>query len=308
MAVRAPTFMIMGTARSGTTLVQRLAAELPGVAVPPETHFFSHFARPLLDSGRLPLAGGDLRAALVEYTQIPSCRGLDLDVGAVVERLEGRAASVWELFAAIVGTLAGPAEVVGEKTPDHLLWWRPITQVWPELRLVLVVRDPRAVVASNLGVPFGMSSPLLLAERWVADVRLVRLATEELGGRALLVRYEDVVADPSGTRGQLAEHLGVDVLAPGVPAAPRYLEWEAWKGRVDQAITPERVSSWTGSLSAPVAALVTDVCRGAMPGLGYDPLPLGASPPRPGPGDLLRRARYRTARRRSEAAIARVGT
>lgn len=43
MDLPAPAFLIVGTPRSGTTLVQRLASELPGVAIPPETHFFSLF-------------------------------------------------------------------------------------------------------------------------------------------------------------------------------------------------------------------------------------------------------------------------
>jgi len=45
---RGPDFLIVGSARSGTTLVQRLACELPGVAMPPETHFFDIFLRRLL--------------------------------------------------------------------------------------------------------------------------------------------------------------------------------------------------------------------------------------------------------------------
>ena len=35
-------FLMVGTPRSGTTLLQRLACELPGVGMPPETHFFDY--------------------------------------------------------------------------------------------------------------------------------------------------------------------------------------------------------------------------------------------------------------------------
>jgi len=50
-----PHFAIVGSPRSGTTLVQRLCCELEGVVVPYETHFFSAYlpvCRP-----RFPLAG-----------------------------------------------------------------------------------------------------------------------------------------------------------------------------------------------------------------------------------------------------------
>ena len=61
-------FVIIGTARSGTTLVQRLCAELPGVWVPPETHFWD-----LADRARhyfeFPLRGRS-RAEFVDWMMI----------------------------------------------------------------------------------------------------------------------------------------------------------------------------------------------------------------------------------------------
>ena len=51
-------FLVVGTARSGTTLVQRLCCELPRVWVPGETHFWSMAPeiqmRGNRDSWRLP--------------------------------------------------------------------------------------------------------------------------------------------------------------------------------------------------------------------------------------------------------------
>src|SRR5262245_51226417 len=53
-------FLIVGTPRSGTTLVQRLATELPGVRVPPETHFFPHFGSDLIKRTSFPLDAGGI--------------------------------------------------------------------------------------------------------------------------------------------------------------------------------------------------------------------------------------------------------
>lgn len=284
--------------------MQRLASELAGVAVPPETHFFVHAALPLLERGAFPLDRSALREALHSYLAIPSCRNLDLDVERAVERLGGRSADVWDLFAAIVATLAGDAPIVGEKTPEHLLWCEHLARVWPDLRVLLVVRDPRAVVASNLAVPFGMSRPGLLAERWRADQRLVVEAERSLGPRALRLRYEDVVADPDGARRRIADHLGVghDIDPSG---GARYVAWETWKSRVDEPVTDVRVDAWREVLTERDVALVERICADSMTVFGYRP-ESSRRARRAGSADGLRRRRYRRARRRLEARITRL--
>jgi hypothetical protein len=308
----APRFAIVGTSRSGTTLVQRLADELPGVRVPPETHFFSRFALDLLGRRSFPLDAAALREELGRYLSIDSCRGLPLDVAAVVERLGGRCESVFSLFAAVVRDLAGEGALAGEKTPEHLLWWRPLSAAFPALGVVAVVRDPRAVVASNLQVPFGMASRATLAARWAADQRLVRAAAAALGSRCLVLRYEDVVADPDAARASLAGFLGVEGgdRVGEVAASDLYVGWETWKARTTDAITTERTTAWTSVLTPAQAETVAAQCREGMAAFGYDGAPSGAGAVlarlRLPPAEQLRLRRYRAGRRKLEADIAAV--
>ena len=152
-------FVIVGTARSGTTLVQRLVCELPNVRVPPETRFFAAFVPLRLGKLRFPLTGQALRQEIATYMQLPSSQGLDLDLEVMVQRLNGRCDSYAQLFDALVATLAyaGEQTIVGEKTPIHLQWWKPISLALPSIRFIGVVRDPRAVVASMLGAWGGVT-------------------------------------------------------------------------------------------------------------------------------------------------------
>lgn len=314
-------FVIVGTSRSGTTLVQRLACELPGVSVPPETHFLSNFALGLVARRRFPLPPEVVEEELDRYLALPSCRGLALSPAQVATGFDGGCGSVFELFAAVVAQLAADAPVVGEKTPEHLLWWRPLTCAWPGLKVVAVVRDPRAVVASNLAAPFGMGTTELLAERWAADQRELTAARQALRPEQLLVlRYEDVVADPVDARLRLARHLGVAVTASsGAPATSArlgdqqgrlYHEWETWKSRVDDPVTTDRIDAWREHLSVRALRVIEAVCRAGMVAARYEPVPtvLGAAVARARlkPAAQVRRARYRWARRRLLAAINRV--
>jgi hypothetical protein len=260
-----PSFLIVGTARSGTTLVQRLACSLEGVRVPPETHFRA-FMKPRSRRESFPLDENALRATLAEFSERKVAKGLTVDIEGIVSDLKGRCSDPWQLFAALVRGLAGPAQVYGEKTPEHLRWWRPMTRHFPSLRLVAVVREPRAVVASNLQVPFGPRSHYLLAERWRADQRQLQTAVRSLPReRCMVIRYEDLVADPGAYRAELAAFLEVDPTNEStVAGAGLRLGWEWWKGRSDGPITSDRVEAWRETLTSVQALDIVAICRSSM--------------------------------------------
>jgi hypothetical protein len=294
---RDPAFLIVGTPRSGTTLVQRLACSLQGVRVPPETHYRS-FVKSQLRTRRFPMDEPALRETLRSYAERKIAKDVPLDADAVVRDLGGRCDDPWQLFAALIRQFAGPADLYGEKTPEHVRWWRPMTAHFPALRLVAVVRDPRAVVASNLGVPFGPTSHLFLAERWRVDQTYVLAARDALGaGRCLVLRYEDVVADPDDTRARIGSLLGVDpAVQAEVDPAQMHHAWEWWKARASQPITSDRVESWRDVLSSSQAADVAAICRSPMRAFGYKaPAALRAIARQVGfpPREQRRRLRYR---------------
>ncbi len=300
--VTGPDFLIVGSPRSGTTLVQRLASELPGVRVTPETHFFSVFFGRSLRGGSFPLDAEALRRVLGDYLDLPPTRGLDIDIEGVVRALDGRCADAWSLFGALVDQLGGEAAVVGEKTPDHLRWWRPLMRARPGLRLVAVLRDPRAVVASALDVPFGMDSAPLLAASWRQDFRELTEATRTLGdARILTLRYEDVVTRPEAARDDLAEFLRI----PGGsgPTPPQtgelFQPWEArWKARAQGPVDPGRADAWrtrlTGRQRRQVEAIVGPALTeaGYLASVGEDPRLLREL----GPADWVALARFHRSR------------
>lgn len=271
--VRHPDFLIVGTPRSGTTLVQRLASELPGVQVPPETHFFTDFVWSLHRGRRFPLQGAELRAALEEYRNRQYFRSVPFDPAAIADDLGGRCETVIDLFAGVVAHLAGSALILGEKTPGHLLWWRPLSRTLPGLKLVCVLRDPRGVVASNIKVGWSRH-PVMTAQRWNDDLRRAETAAETLGrARCLLVRYEDVLHDPAAAKQALARFLGSDRLGAmdresSVPLL--FPAWETWKATALGPMEPVRADAWRNELRAFQRRGVGAICREGMERLGYD--------------------------------------
>jgi Sulfotransferase family len=273
-----PSFLIVGTSRSGTTLVQRLAWRLEGVRVPPETHFFGAFVLGLAERA-FPLSAVGIREEVARFAKMRTSRGLPLHPEAIVEDLGGACASPWDLFGAIVRDLAGPAATYGEKTPEHLRCWKALTRRAPHLRFVCVVREPRAVVASNLQVPFAPHSVPWLAERWRTDQGMVLAARNALGPqRFLTLRYEDVVADPDAALAEMSTFLDVPV-GPADAATDTdpqlHMEWEWWKERAGAPITTDRVEAWRSTLTPRQADLVPAICRRTMRRFDY-PATVGA--------------------------------
>jgi len=268
--VSALSFLVVGTPRSGTTLTQRLCCELPGVAMPPETHFLHRYAPRLLARRHFPLTPGEVERELEDFRHLPTSDGLRLDIGQVLDLVGRRCDTLLDLFAAVVVALCPPATRYGEKTPEHLLWWRPLSDADPGLRLVGVVRDPRAVAASHRAVPWGIEDAAVLAEEWALDQRQLRAAARHLGpGRCLILRYEDVAADPDAARQRLAALLAV---RPGAPApAPEGIVhgWEWWKSSALEAVTTERTAAWREILPPEDAALIEEIAGPEMAAFGY---------------------------------------
>jgi hypothetical protein len=298
--------LLLGSPRSGTTLVQRLACELPGVRVPPETHFFSYFTADRLRSLRFPLGEAELRHHASRYLQLQMCRDLPVSAEDIVRSMNGSCERILDLFAAVVNILAGPASTYGEKTPPHLLWWRPLTEALPALKVIGVVRDPRGVVASAELVQWALRGHALNAERWRADQRELLDAQRVLGpDRFLLLRYEDVVWDAVGTKSAMANFVGAAApvaLGDTYLGPPLFLPWEErWKGRALGPVMTDRVAAWRDRLSADQQADIVAICRREMASLGY---PERSSSSRWFSfSDPARRVKFRQARRRARRAI-----
>ncbi|MCB2223648.1 MAG: sulfotransferase [Actinobacteria bacterium] len=268
-------FLIAGTARSGTTLVQRLVCELPGVWVPPETHFWSH-AEVLASEFDWPVQGDDRLRVVERALQLSAGGELPVTSAAVMQQVaaRNRRTGLWTLFESIVGAMSPPDRtVLGEKTPNHLFWWEQLAEAVPLLRFVVVVRDPRDVLRSHRSVPWGERDAHALAERWLLHQRAAFDARRILGGdRVLLLRYEDVTSDPAGAQTQLAGLLGV----PDAPAPldesllarhPLFPEREEWKSRALEAVSTE--PRQRGELGEDDAAVIESVCGGSMAAMRY---------------------------------------
>ena len=202
-----PATFVVGHPRSGTSLARAMLDGHPELTVLPfETHLFDW------------AQAGDPASALLDRTRLWSTLHTHRpeltrdDVQETLRQALASAASVRERLVALVEAWAG---ITGgdarrrwvEKTPRHL-YELPTLFRWfgPETRVVVLVRDPRDVMASQLKQDPSRSIVSMALTCRVAD-RMVQDWRES--ERVHVVSYEDLAADAPAVMGPVCDFLGI---------------------------------------------------------------------------------------------------
>jgi hypothetical protein len=184
---------------------------------------------------------------------------------------------------AAVALASGARSAWVEKTPGHEHEADRILAVYPGARFVHVVRDPRSVAAAVARLDRATGQPTDVVAVGLTVRRSFEAAERNrraLGARYLVLRYEELVADPETVMRRVAGVLGLDwagtLLAPtvGGVAATSNSAWSARK--VTGEIESRRLDLWREELDARSVELIAAATGRIARRFGYDL-------PRPGP-------------------------
>jgi tetratricopeptide (TPR) repeat protein len=174
---------IVGLPRSGTTLLEHILLGLPGVRSNGET---DNFSQALLSAA--------------------SPNGADIFARAAA----GDPAIVAANYARLADGNRGPGKVI-DKLPMNYLYLGAIRRALPDSKLVLVSRHPLDSCFSMYRILFAEAYPFSydfddLAKYYAAYDRLIGHWRRSFGDTLCEVRYEDLVADPSGVCARVAQY------------------------------------------------------------------------------------------------------
>jgi hypothetical protein len=216
----------------------------------------------------------DVRSIVNEMQRPDEPIALTTDEGAaVLARVPPEGCTPWELFANLVDSLSpdGP-QMLGEKTPLHFRLATRLLAEQSALKVVVIVRDPRAVFASMLSVSWGLRDSQVLAWRWRLSCERLLAAVDAFGRhRVMLVRYEDMVADPAGHQTDLAAFLDVPPQLSAINYDELFLARETWKQRALQAPDTNSIGAWREHVAVSDVALVERITGPIATTLGYVP-------------------------------------
>jgi hypothetical protein len=153
------------------------------------------------------------------------------------------------------------AQVVGEKTPNHLLHMQTLRQFFPTARFIHLVRDPRAVVNSWRQMSWSSGNPIDDAKVWRLCVVTARKSPPDIQASLLTLQYEQLVNAPDRSLRTVCAFLGVTFEPSMLEYAgngPRFVNVarEPWKAAATQRLNHAALTRWTTELSREV---ITDI-------------------------------------------------
>jgi hypothetical protein len=217
-----PYVFVVGAARSGTTLLQRMLDAHPQLAVVNETYWVP---RKFRERNGLTREGVVTPALVPKLLASPkfSYMGVSKEdlVGLLSEfesvRYNRFVARIFDLYAARRGK-----QFAGDKTPGYVRRIPQVHELWPRARFVHIIRDPRDVCLSMLGWDMGertagqdgtwdMDSAISTALYWRYSVAVGREDAGALLGPTLYheVHYEDLVSSPERELEQICRFLSL---------------------------------------------------------------------------------------------------
>jgi len=272
-------FLVLGQPRSGTTLVAQCLNGHPDLVVPDETDVVVPLAF-LVDRIEDPDVGRELAATLVTRS-----RRFEGSLGQYLSADEAAAAvraAPWTLrgvLAALYAAVAdaGGGRLGGDKSPNDLKFTRILLTAdlfAEDLPVIHVVRDVRDVMASFQDLGWAQGVPEGLVRFWVANNLMVQANVPRRGSPYLLVRYEDVVADPEGQFRAMCDLLGVDFDPGMLDDERRYQQFESHKAigqhaRTYEPISDRRIGRFREAFDEPTVTRITELAQEGLRAFGY---------------------------------------
>jgi Sulfotransferase family len=285
---------IAGPAKSGTTLLVALLDSHPELLVfPQETAYFPTVLTKYGPRGRRAqfdyltrqslanvLFGGPPKWGKHEYQDFPKKEFLAAFEEAAFDPRNAQRdllVIMIEAYAAVRGIALERVKRWVEKTPANRNYIPAIFARFPQAKLLVTLRDPRALLAAQIALEKTRQtrrfSVYYVIAHWRTAARLARrVRNREISG--VLVQYEQLAREPASSMQKVCEYLEV-TFDPATVLTPTKAG-RHWSGnsaaRVGfSEISTEPVTRWERELSKDEIGWIEWHCRDLMPEFGYEP-------------------------------------
>jgi hypothetical protein len=236
-------FFIVGSGRSGSTLLRLMLDSHSRIAIPPETWYLSALLEAFPRDR--PLREDEISAAVAMMTSHHAWPDIGLDTAELRRRVASLSAVRLRDLVEIVYRWHMEVEGKsrwGDKTPVYIEIVPALAAMFGDAKFIHLIRDGRDVAKSfqrQRWVAPGMHGYAGYTREWLRAVELDRkLSRTPLNERILRVRYEDLVLHPEATLRRICTFIDEGFED----------QMLLWRGKVEKAI-PTRQKSFHSSLS-----------------------------------------------------------
>lgn len=295
---------ITGASRSGTTLLSFMLRRHPEVFGLKELQFFGKAWDPREPDHRFSRAEAvEAVAAMLAFQEL----GVLIHevpgrywrkAGALVDSLADRGADPAQLFATVAHdmTRAAGKRIPCEQTPRYIFYARALLDRYPDARIVHLIRDPRAVMASqkmrwrrrllspeHARVPLYDSlrvwvnyHPYTVARLWSRATAAAAMLSEH--PRVTLVHFEDLLHEPAASLRLICSRLEIEYHARMLEVGQVNSSHQSTAGGARKGLHVETIDTWRDVLTRTEILIMERSCAPLMEQFGYEPLLHGSVP------------------------------
>lgn len=295
-SIESPIFVV-GTGRSGTTLMQRMLSAHSNISITPETHFM----RWVSERENIHGSPKDFDSFWKEYTSWYRFTYLGLDADRCLEITDQLGARTFKnIFSAIMLAHMERCgkERTGEKSPSHVNYLPLLLKWFPNARIIIMQRDPRAVIASKLGTPWvkdritsvSLRQGLFTNSRWYELLEGADVWSNTNGSivpywekdkRVHVVSYEDLCHNPEIIARSICQFIDEkyesslltdrkdegEIIQKGTAQSKKY----NYHTKTLQPISTDTLNKWKKNLTSVEIAMIEARCFEEMKNKKYKP-------------------------------------
>lgn len=270
-------FFIVGSGRSGTTLLRLVLASHSRISIPPETWFLLDLVDhlPLLD----PLTPDQVDEAVRLMTSHYRWPDLEIPDEELARRARALGVPTVRAIADIVYDIHAQREGCprwGDKTPTYVRIVPEIARLYPDALFIHLIRDGHDVALSMHSRKWKGRWLAWNTKEWIEAIDLMRRHRRTLPAERLLeVKYEDLVLDTEAVTRRICAFLREEF-------EPEMLDWASSvtdkvperempiHRKLFRQPRPEDNYRWKTSLSAPRTFVLESYLGSRLKAEGYD--------------------------------------
>ncbi len=253
---------IVGVGRSGTTLLMSMLNAHPEIVFPPEFHFINqHLAQK-------PKASLD--EAVIRLQTDVRFQRLQVDLEDVIRPFrDKRPFSMPELYKAILHYYATQqdAKIIGDKAPKYVEYLPTIKQIFPNAKVIHLIRDPRDVYLSRTKADWSSQRADIL--QYLAYRAQYELGCHQggklFGNNYLAIQYENLLLQPETELQKMCQWLQIsftqEMLQFSDSAQKLVASDEmAWKKEVLGPLLTNNMNKWERALTPEKIGRIEAAC------------------------------------------------
>ncbi len=273
----APIF-IVGCGRSGTTLLRLILNRHSNISIPEETWYYPQLYNELIGLTKTPPDWQSyVGSKVLKYNSV---RFPDLELIGLIALLEKDTWGDWTSIIPVVNRYYAKIDNKkrwGDKTPGYVMHLPLIKELFPEAKIIHIVRDGRDVIPSILkywSVGPQTTSLIETAFYWKKHVSTgVELGPKLFGVNYLELKYEDLVSMPETQIQKVCDFIGESYEATMIDNKmdkPNVVpDWE-WHKETRKQINKQNIGKWKLGLSTYEVMVIQYICGGLLKRFNYD--------------------------------------